>query len=110
MTNTAPVAENPHAAFAYRDFRMFFVARIANNFGTNIMMPALGWQIYALPRDPLALGLIGLAVFIPVMLSSLPSGQAADRLERRQVYRYSQAVLILSALSFCLMTMAHATV
>ncbi len=88
---------------------MFFLARITNNFGTNIMMPTLGWQIYALTRDPLALGLIGMAVFIPVVLSSLPSGQAADRLERRQVYRWSQLLLILSALSFCALTFAHVT-
>jgi len=101
--------DHPRAAFAHRDFRMFLLARITNNFGTNIMLPALSWQIYALTRDPLALGLIGLAVFIPVILSSLPSGQTADRLERRQVYRASQLLLILSALSFWALTLAGVT-
>jgi MFS family permease len=99
----------PYGAFASRDYRYFFAARLANSFGTNIMMPALGWQIYALTRDPFALGMIGMAVFVPVVLSSLPAGEAADRLERRRVYQIAQLVLIVSALSFCALTLAHVT-
>ncbi|MCE7796125.1 MFS transporter [Sphingobium sufflavum] len=108
-TAALPPVDHPYAAFAFRDYRMFFLARITNNFGTNIMMPALGWQIYTLTRDPLALGLIGMAVFIPVVLSTLPAGQAADRLERRRVYQMSQLVLVLSALSFVGLSLGHAT-
>lgn len=101
--------DDPYGAFTSRDFRFFYAARLSNNFGTNIMMPTLGWQIYALTRDPFALGMIGMAVFIPVVLSSLPAGEAADRLERRRVYQLSQIVLVGSALSFCLLTLAHVT-
>ncbi|PNU05535.1 MFS transporter [Novosphingobium guangzhouense] len=99
----------PYGAFASRDYRFFFASRLANSFGTNIMMPTLGWQIYALTRDPFALGMIGMAVFIPVVLSSLPAGQAADRLERRRVYMTAQIVLIGSALSFCMLTLSGVT-
>lgn len=86
------------AAFRSREFRWFYLARIANNLGTNIMLPTLGWQIYQLTRDPFALGLVGVAVFVPVLLSTLPSGQAADRFERRNVYRIFQLVLASAAL------------
>lgn len=87
------------AAFRSREFRWFYVARISNNFGTNVMLPTLGWQVYAITRDPLALGLVGLWVFVPVLLSTLPSGQAADRFERRNVYRAFQLVLAAAALT-----------
>lgn len=107
MTQTAD--HHPHAAFASRDFRMFFLMRITNNLGTNVMMPTLGWQIYALTRDPLALGMIGMAVFVPVVLSTLPSGQAADRLERRGLYRFWQCVLALASASFAVLTLAGVT-
>ncbi|MDB5724411.1 MAG: hypothetical protein JWQ16_1165 [Novosphingobium sp.] len=106
---TEPPNHHPHAAFASRDFRLFFFMRLTNNLGTNIMMPTLGWQIYALTRDPVALGLIGMAVFIPVMLSTLPSGQAADRLERKRLYQFWQWVLAASAGSFGLLTLAGVT-
>lgn len=94
------------AAFRSRDFRWFYLARMSNNFGTNVMLPTLGWQIYAMTRDPFALGLVGVSVFVPVLLSTLPSGQAADRFERRNVYRLFQLVLTASALSFVALTLA----
>lgn len=99
----------PYGAFVSRDYRYFFAARLANSVGTNFMMPASGWQIYALTRDPFALGMIGMAVFVPVVLSSLPAGKAADRLERRRVYQIAQVVLTVSAFSFCALTVAHVT-
>src|SRR5947208_1543865 len=87
------------SALGHRQFRWFLSARLANALGTNIMMPTLGWQVYEMTRDPAALGGIGLAVFLPVAVSALPAGQAADRLERRAVYRAAQLLLILCAAS-----------
>jgi len=95
-----------YGPFAHRDFRLFFLARLANSFGTNIMMPALGWQVYTLTHAPLALGIIGIAVFVPVVLTSIPAGQVADRFERRSAYRAAQVVLVVNALLFCGLSLA----
>ncbi|WP_206238996.1 MFS transporter [Novosphingobium terrae] len=95
-----------YAPFAHRDFRLFFLARLVNSFGTNIMMPALGWQIYAMTHSPLALGVIGIVVFVPVMLTSIPAGQIADRFERRTAYRAAQVVLVANAALFCGLSLA----
>ena len=46
---------------------------------------AVGWQVYAIRRNPLDLGLIGLAEFIPLPLLALPAGQLADRMSRRRL-------------------------
>ena len=100
---------DPAAAFRHRDYRLFYATRLCNMFGTNIMMPTLGWQIYKLTHDPLSLGLIGLSVFVPVMLATLPSGQVADRFERRNVYRVFQLVLTTTALIFCGLTLSGVT-
>ena len=86
-----------YAPFASRDFRLFFLARLSNAFGTNIMMPALGWQIYVLTHSPLALGTLGLCVFVPVMLASIPAGQIADRFERQRAYQAAQVLLVVTA-------------
>lgn len=44
----------------------------------QMMMVAVGWHIYELTHDPLALGLIGLAEVIPYMGSALFAGHAVD--------------------------------
>ncbi len=46
---------------------------------------ALGWQAYGRRHDPLVLGLLGLAEFIPAVALALPAGHAADRRDRRLV-------------------------
>ena len=51
-----------------------------------MMAVAIGWQVYAIRENPLDLGLIGLAEFLPLPLLALPAGHIADRLPRRRVY------------------------
>jgi MFS family permease len=46
---------------------------------------ALGWQAYARQHDPLVLGLLGLAEFVPAVLLALPAGHVIDRHDRRTV-------------------------
>ncbi len=46
---------------------------------------AIGWQVYAATGDPLDLGLIGLAQFLPFVILVLPAGQVADRMDRRLI-------------------------
>jgi len=46
---------------------------------------AIGWQVYSIHRNPLDLGLIGLAEFVPLPILALPAGQMADRVSRRLV-------------------------
>jgi transmembrane secretion effector len=51
-----------------------------------MMAVAVGWQVYELSGDPLDLGLIGLAEFLPLLLLALPAGQLADHVSRRRLY------------------------
>jgi MFS family permease len=46
---------------------------------------ALGWQAYARAHDPLVLGLLGLAEFVPAAVLAIPAGHLADRRDRRWV-------------------------
>jgi MFS family permease len=46
---------------------------------------AIGWQVYAIHNNPLDLGLVGLAEFLPLLILALPAGQIADRFPRRTV-------------------------
>ena len=74
------------SALQQRDFSLFWVAILATGFAAQMMAVAIGWQVYAIRENPLDLGLIGLAQFLPLPLLALPAGHIADRLPRRLVY------------------------
>jgi MFS family permease len=72
-------------AFSDRNFGRYVSARFASSMATHMQATAVGWQIYDLTGDPIALGLIGLAQFAPAMPLMPISGQVADRFDRRVV-------------------------
>jgi MFS family permease len=61
--------------------------------GFGATATTLGWQGYSRAHDPLVLGLIGLAEFIPAVLLALPAGHAADSHDRRRVTALGLAVV-----------------
>ena len=65
---------------------------------------AVGWQVYALTRDPLALGLVGLSEFLPFILLVLIGGHVADRAPRRAIVCSAYAGQILCAMALLLMS------
>ena len=73
------------SAFRHRDFAVYWVAVVTEAFALSMALVAIGWQVYSVRENPLDLGLIGLAEFLPLLLLSLPAGQLADRLPRRSL-------------------------
>ena len=60
---------------AQRDFRRYAFARFLATITWQMLAVAVGWQVYDITRDPLDLGLIGLAQFLPFLALVLPGGQ-----------------------------------
>ena len=58
-----------------RDYALLWVALLVMAFATQMTAVAVGWQVYAIHRNPFDLGLIGLAEFLPLPLLALPAGQ-----------------------------------
>ena len=50
-----------------------------------MIVVAIGWQVYHLHNNPLDLGLVGLAEFLPLLVLALPAGALADRASRRVI-------------------------
>ena len=59
---------------------------------------AIGWQVYSVRSNPLDLGLVGLAMFVPLPLLALPAGHLADRYPRRTLLALSIALDVAMAL------------
>jgi MFS family permease len=81
-------------ALRERDFAFLWSAILASGFAEQMVAVGVGWQVYAIHRNPLDLGLVGLAEFIPLPLLALPAGQLADRLPRKLIAAFA---LLLSA-------------
>lgn len=70
-------------------FLHLLASKLAASFATQIQSVVVGWQIYALTHDPLSLGYVGLAQFLPMFLLVLPAGDIADRISRRWLLAFS---------------------
>ncbi len=75
-----------------RDFALFLAARALVVFASQVQTVAIGWQVYDMTQDVMALGYVGLALFLPVVACTLPAGDAADRFDRRRVIALSYVV------------------
>ncbi len=75
----------------------------------QMVVVAIGWQVYAIHRSPLDLGLIGLAEFVPLLVLALPAGQLADRFSRRLVFAASVVVDTMVVALLLVVTLAGAT-
>jgi len=76
----------------------------------QIMAVVVGWHIYELTHDPLALGLIGLAEVIPYFSCTLFAGHAVDHYYSRRAFGILAATLLcLNALTLTCVTMGWIT-
>ena len=73
--------------------------RVCMVFSYQIMAVVVGWHLYSLTHDPLALGLVGLAEIIPYFCSALFAGYAVDHYSKRNFAILSSLVLMLSSLT-----------
>ena len=79
-------------------FRGFWTARLASTAASQMLMVALGWQMYDLTGSAWDLGLVGLAQFLPALLLALPAGHAVDRHDRRRLLAGVLAIQVALAL------------
>jgi MFS family permease len=84
-------------------------ATVATAFAIEMSFVAVGWQVYAIHRDPLDLGIVGLAMFLPLPLLALPAGHLADRYPRRTILVVAIAIDALVAIGLLLVTRSGAT-
>ena len=86
-----------YAALRYPEFRFF----VSNSFLLTatllIQEVVVGYQLYLMTNDPLALGLVGLAEAVPFILLSLYGGHLADRRDKRAMLRLSLLVMLLGS-------------
>ncbi len=79
-------------ALRHRDYRRYALGRFFATLAWQMLGVAVGWQVYAITKDPLDLGFVGLAQFLPFLALVMPGGQVADRADRRLVMVFAYVV------------------
>jgi MFS family permease len=75
--------KDPYAALRYKEFRSYLGMRFFFTFAYQMQAVIIGFHIYHLTKDPLALGLVGLCEAIPAIGIALYGGYVADKSEKR---------------------------
>ena len=80
------------SAFSHRNYRLFFIGQAISLAGTWMQQVAQSWLVLVLTHDPLWLGVVAAAQFIPVMIFGLFAGVLADNLPKRQTLIVTQVI------------------
>jgi len=92
---------DPTPLRAHRSFMRLWWSRLAGVGGGQMLMVAVGWQMYDLTGSAWDLGLVGLLQFVPALLLALPAGQAVDRWHRARILAGCMAAMTSLALALC---------
>jgi MFS family permease len=85
---------------ANRTFVRFWFARVLSVFAFQVIGVAVGWRVYDLTGSAYALGFVGLAQYVPLVLLMLVVGIVIDRYDRRRIVAAVQAFGALALIAF----------
>jgi MFS family permease len=74
----------------HRDFRLLFIGQAASFFGSMVTYVALPYQIFQLTHSTLAVGLLSLAEFVPLMIMAFVGGALSDAFDRRRMVQIAE--------------------
>ena len=98
-------------ALRHRNFRLFFGGQTISLIGTWMTRIATSWLVYRLTGSALLLGTVGFMGQIPTFLLAPFAGVWVDRLNRRQVLVWTQALSMLQSLALAVLTLSgHITI
>jgi MFS family permease len=96
LTDVTPLREHPA-------FRRLWLGTMLSRTGSAMTSFAITLQVYDLTRSPAAVGGLGVAMFVPLLLITLPGGTLADRVDRRRlVLAVAVGQMAVSAVLFAL--------
>ncbi|MFL5646711.1 MAG: MFS transporter [Chloroflexota bacterium] len=95
----------PMPLLRQHDFRALLGARLTNSLATSALATVVGFQVYAITGDPLALGWLGLVEAIPALSLVLFGGHVADRRDRRMIILVTSTVVTASAWALALLSL-----
>jgi len=94
-------------ALSCRNYRLYFAGQLVSLAGTWMQQIAMLWLAYRLSSSAFVLGSIGFAGQIPSLVLAPLSGVWIDRLDRRRLLMWTQALSMMHALVLAVVTWQH---
>ncbi|HEY3134014.1 MAG TPA: MFS transporter [Gemmatimonadaceae bacterium] len=95
---------DPYVSLRNPNFLWYVASLVALTLGTQIQATVVAWQVYALTKDPLSLGLVGLAEALPFIGAALYAGHVADRHNRKALSIIALAVQLACGAALLVLT------
>jgi len=95
---------DPYISLRNTNFLWYVASLVVMTLGTQIQATVVAWQVYALTKDPLSLGLVGLAEALPFIAAALYAGHIADRHDRKLLSLVALAVQLGCGVALLLLT------
>ncbi len=80
------------ASLKVRDYFLLWIGMVGSAFAMNMQLVAQGWLVYEMTVSALNLAWVTLSFTLPQIFFSLVGGVLADRLRKRQIILYGQAL------------------
>ncbi len=94
-------------ALRHRNFKLFFAGQSISLIGTWMTRLATGWLVYRLTHSALLLGIVSFAGQIVAFLLAPIAGVWVERLNRRKLLVWTQALAAAQSLAMAALTLAH---
>ncbi len=108
---TSGGASHAWRALRHRNFRLYFGGQTVSLVGTWMTRIATSWLVYRLTGSALLLGTVSFAGQIPTFLFAPFAGVWVDRLDRRKVLVWTQALSMIQSLALAFLTLTgHITI
>jgi MFS family permease len=98
---------DPYAALRVRDFAFFLSGNVLSVIGMQMQSVAVGWEIYRRTGSAMALGWVGFAQVLPVLLLALPAGHVADRVSRKHILMVCMGMLAVVSGGLAFLSATH---
>jgi MFS family permease len=95
---------DPYVSLRNTNFRWYIASLVAVTLGTQIQATVVAWQVYAITKDPLSLGIVGLAEALPFISAALYAGHIADRHNRKVLSLLGLGVQVLCGIALLVLT------
>ncbi len=109
-TEKAPVPRDPYAAFRFRAYTFYALGNFISITGRQMLTIAIEWEVYARTHSATALGLVGLVAAFPIVALSLPAGHLADRVSRKFIILWTQALTAVCSVCLALISWNHLSI
>ncbi len=90
-------ANNAFSTLRHADFRKLWMADTLSILGWQIQRMTITWHVYELTGSAVALGMLGLMRFAPIIFFGLFGGVVADRGDRRKILIWTHIALMLTS-------------